>query len=581
MSRKAPAAHYTVGPVLSSKAPLWRSRALLLTVALGFLALGLRAAYIQVLHQDFFIKKGEVRYARTPELPANRGRILDRNGQLLASSTPAQSAWVQIDEFEASPAQLAALAKAMDWKLRDLKKKLKGRSFVWLRRQMDDDMAQAVAALKIKGLHFRKEYRRQYPDGESVSQVVGITNIDQLGREGIERAYNEQLSGKPGSRRVIKDRLGRVIEDSDIVAPQDGQDVYLSIDSRVQFMAYQKLRDAVQQHKADSGSLVMLDAQTGEVLALANYPSFNPNVRSNINPALTRNRAVMDMYEPGSSMKPITVALALSEGRVTPNTVFSTSPGYINVTGSIIRDTHSNGDLTVGQIIQKSSNVGTVKIAQLLDSRDMWEMLTKVGFGQKPALKFPSTSAGRLRNYKNWRPVEKATISYGYGVAASLLQMAQAYTIFTSDGYFLPATLEKQSTVVQGERVLSSKDAKAMRQMMYLVTQAGGTARQAAINGYSVGGKTGTVHKQVGGGYAQNQYSGFFVGFAPVESPRVIAAVMIDNPQNGVYYGGAVAGPVFSAAVQQALQILQVQPDLPIINSTSNTPAQAAAGGQV
>ena len=307
---------------------------------------------------------------------------------------------------------------------------------------------------------------------------------------------------------------------------------------------------------------------------MANYPSFDPSLRGKIQPALTRNRAVMDMYEPGSSMKPITVSLALSEGRVTPNTVFATDPGYINVTGSIIRDAHPAGDLTVSQIIQKSSNVGTVKISQLLDSKDMWDMLTRVGFGQKPALKFPSTTAGRLRNYKNWRPVEKATISYGYGIATSLLQMAQAYTIFTSDGYFLPATLEKQSTVVQGERVLSSKDAKAMRQMMYLVTQPGGTARQAAINGYSVGGKTGTVHKQIGGAYAQNQYSGFFVGFAPVDSPRVIAAVMIDDPKNGVYYGGAVAGPVFSAAVQQALQILQVQPDLPMAASSSGTGAQ-------
>lgn len=567
--RKAVPQRYTVGAVLTSKAPVGRSRLLLFVVALGFMALGLRAAYIQVWKQEFFVKKGEIRYARTPELPANRGRILDRNGQILASSTPAQSVWVQMDEFQPTSVEKMALAKVLGMKPADLKKKLKGRSFVWLRRQIDDEMAQAVAALKLKGVYMRKEYRRQYPEGESVSQVVGITNIDQVGREGIERAYDEQLAGRSGSRRVIKDRLGRVIEDSDIVAPQDGQDVYLSIDSRIQFMAYQKLRDAVQLHNARSGSLVMLDAQTGEILALANYPSFDPNQRGNINPALTRNSAVMDMYEPGSSMKPITISLALSEGRVTPNTVFSTAPGYINVTGSIIRDSHANGDLTVAQIIQKSSNVGTVKISQLLDSKDMWDMLMRTGFGQKPALKFPSTSAGRLRNYKNWRPVEKATISYGYGVAGSLLQMAQAYTIFTSDGYFLPATLEKQSAVIQGERVLTNKDAKTMRQMMHLVTQSGGTARQAAISGYSVGGKTGTVHKQVGGGYAQNQYSGFFVGFAPVESPRVIAAVMIDDPKGGVYYGGAVAGPVFSGAVQQALQILQVQPDLPLATASS------------
>ena len=519
-----------------------------------------------------------MRYARTPELPASRGRILDRNGLILASSIPAPSAWVQMDEFEATPAQRKQIAQILNLSNDDLKRKLTGHSFVWLKRQMDEGMAQSLEALKIKGLYLRKEYRRQYPEGESVSQVVGLTNIDQIGREGIERAYNDVLSGKAGSRRVIKDRLGRVIEDSDVVAPQEGRDIYLSIDSRIQFMAYQKLRDAVVKHKAESGSLVMLDAQTGEVLAMANYPSYDPNQRENINPSLTRNSAVMDMYEPGSSMKPMTIVLALSEHKVTPNTVFSTAPGYINVTGSIIHDDHPHGDLTVSQIIQKSSNVGTVKISTLLDSRDMWEMLTRVGFGQKPALKFPSTTAGRLRNYKNWRPVEKATISYGYGVAASLLQIAQAYTIFTTDGYFVPATLEKQSDVVMGERVIGSHEAQEMRQMMYLVTQAGGTAPLAAIRGYSVGGKTGTVHKQVGAGYAKNQYSGFFVGFAPVNAPRVIAVVMINDPKDGVYYGGLVAGPVFSEAVQQALQILQVPPDLP--TNPTPTPGTKVTGGK-
>lgn len=559
--------NYTSSPLLTSKAPVWRSRLLVVFLACGFCGLAARAAYIQVVNQEFFIKKGEVRYARTPELPANRGRILDRNGAILASSVPAPSAWAQLDEFEASPAQLRQLAHILGLTQAQMQKKLKGKSFVWLKRQMDAGTAEKIAALKIKGVYTRKEYRRQYPEGEAVAQVVGLTNIDQFGREGIERVYNDTLAGRPGSRRVIKDRLGRVIEDSDIVEPQEGQDVHLSIDGRMQFMAYQKLRDAVLLHKAASGSIVMLDGQTGEVLAMANYPSYDPNVRTNIDPVRTRNSSVMDMYEPGSSLKPITVALALSENVVKPETVFNTAPGYINVTGSIIRDTHSNGLLTVNQIIQKSSNVGTVKIAQMLDSKDMWEMLTRVGFGQKPSLKFPSATGGRLRHYKSWRPVEKATISYGYGISASLLQMAQAYTIFASDGYFLPATLEKQNEAVTGERVLSSRDAGRMRSMMQMVTQAGGTGTQAAINGYSVGGKTGTVHKLVNNSYAEKQYSGFFVGFAPVNNPRIIAAVMIDDPRSGSYYGGTVAGPVFSGAVQQALQILQVPPDLPLQNT--------------
>jgi cell division protein FtsI (penicillin-binding protein 3) len=554
-------------PLLASKTPVWRSKFIVAAIALGFTGLIARAAYVQVFANDFFLRQGEVRFARTLTLPANRGRVLDRNGMLLASSVPAPSIWANPEDMERDPAKLRELARLLDMSPADLDKKLKDdeKTFVWLRRQMDEPVVKQILALGIKGVYDIKEYKRLYPEGEAAAHIVGFTNVEDQGQEGVELVFQKQLSGKPGSRRVIKDRLGRVVEDvGETVPPVDGEDLQLSIDSKVQFFAYQKLREAVLEHKAKAGSVVVLDAQSGEVLALANYPSYSPDKRVNLSGEQLRNRALTDTFEPGSTMKPFAVALALEKGLVKPETPIQTAPGRITITGSTISDAHPHGVLTVNEVIQKSSNVGTVKMAMQLQPREMWEMFAQVGFGQKPQLPFPGVVSGRLRPYKTWRPIEQATMSYGYGISGSLFQVARAYTVFARDGEVVPATLMKAEQQVQGVRVFSAENAKAMRKMLQMAAGPGGTAQKAQTMGYSVGGKTGTAHKQEGKGYAGKKYRGFFVGMAPIEAPRIVVAVMIDEPSNGRYYGGDVAAPVFSQTVQQTLRMMGVQPDMAV-----------------
>jgi len=554
-------------PLLASKTPVWRSKFIVAAIALGFTGLIARAAYVQVFANDFFLRQGEVRFARTLTLPANRGRVLDRNGMLLASSVPAPSIWANPEDMERDPAKLRELARLLDMSLAELDKKLKDdeKTFVWLRRQMDEPVVKQILALGIKGVYDIKEYKRLYPEGEAAAHIVGFTNVEDQGQEGVELVFQKQLSGKPGSRRVIKDRLGRVVEDvGETVPPVDGEDLQLSIDSKVQFFAYQKLREAVLEHKAKAGSVVVLDAQSGEVLALANYPSYSPDKRVNLSGEQLRNRALTDTFEPGSTMKPFAVALALEKGLVKPETPIQTAPGRITITGSTISDAHPHGVLTVNEVIQKSSNVGTVKMAMQLQPREMWEMFAQVGFGQKPQLPFPGVVSGRLRPYKTWRPIEQATMSYGYGISGSLFQVARAYTVFARDGEVVPATLMKAEQQVQGVRVFSAENAKSMRKMLQMAAGPGGTAQKAQTMGYSVGGKTGTAHKQEGKGYAGKKYRGFFVGMAPIEAPRIVVAVMIDEPSNGRYYGGDVAAPVFSQTVQQTLRLLGVQPDMAV-----------------
>ncbi|MFN5419846.1 MAG: peptidoglycan D,D-transpeptidase FtsI family protein, partial [Burkholderiales bacterium] len=430
---------------------------------------------------------------------------------------------------------------------------------------MDEPVVKQVLALNIKGIYTIKEYKRLYPEGESAAHIVGFTNVEDKGQEGIELIFQDQLAGKPGARRVIKDRLGRVVEDvGQMTPPVDGEDLQLSIDSKVQFFAYQKLREAVLENKAKAGSVVVLDAQTGEILALANYPSYSPDKRVNLSGEQLRNRALTDSFEPGSTMKPFAIAVALEKGIIKPETIIQTAPGSINITGSTITDSHPYGALTVNEVIQKSSNVGTVKIAMQLQPREMWEMFTAVGLGQKPQLPFPGVVSGRLRAAKTWRPIEQATMSYGYGVSTSLFQMARAYTIFASDGKSLPATLIKNGQIPAGVPVISPQNAQAMRHMLNLAAGPGGTAQKAQTMGYSVGGKTGTAHKQEGKGYAGKKYRGVFVGMAPIEKPRIVVAVMIDEPSNGRYYGGDVAAPVFSQTVQQSLRLMGVQPDMSV-----------------
>ena len=554
-------------PLLASKTPVWRSKLIVAAIALGFMGLVARAAYVQVIANDFFLRQGEVRFARTLTLPANRGRVLDRNGLLLASSVPAPSIWANPEDIERDPQKLRELARLLQMSPAELDHKLKDdeKTFVWLRRQMDEPVVKEILALNIKGVYDIKEYKRLYPEGEAAAHIVGFTNVEDQGQEGVELVFQKQLSGKPGSRRVIKDRLGRVVEDvGETVPPVDGEDLQLSIDSKVQFFAYQKLREAVLEHKAKAGSVVVLDAQSGEVLALANYPSYSPDKRVNLSGEQLRNRALTDTFEPGSTMKPFAVALALEKGLVKPETPIQTAPGRITITGSTITDAHPHGVLTVNEVIQKSSNVGTVKMAMQMQPREMWEMFAQVGFGQKPQLPFPGVVSGRLRPYKTWRPIEQATMSYGYGISGSLFQVARAYTLFARDGEVVPATLMKAEGQVQGVRVISAENAKAMRKMLQMAAGPGGTAQKAQTMGYSVGGKTGTAHKQEGKGYAGKKYRGFFVGMAPIEAPRIVVAVMIDEPSNGRYYGGDVAAPVFSQTVQQTLRLMGVQPDMAV-----------------
>ena len=559
---------YTSSPLLASKTPVWRSQFVVAVIALGFLGLVVRAAYVQVIDNAFFKKQGTVRFMRTLDMPASRGRILDRNGHILASSVPMPSIWASPEDIERDPAKLKALSKLLGLTLAELDKKLQDedKTFVWLKRQVDEDTAKQIADLKIKGVYDRKEYKRIYPEGEAVAHVVGFTNVESLGQEGVELTFNKDLAGKAGSRQVIKDRLGRVVEDvGDMVPPVDGQDLQLSIDSKIQYFAYEKIKEAVIQHKAAAGSVVVMDIKTGEVLALTNYPSYYPSKRTNLTGAQLRNRALTDTFEPGSTMKPFVVTMALDKGIVTPDTLIQTGNGKYQFGSAVITDSHAHGTLSVSQVIEKSSNIGTTKIAMQLQAHDMWQGFTQVGFGQKPQVPFPGVVAGRLRNYTTWKPIEQATMSYGYGLSVSLFQLAQAYTVFARRGESIPVTmLKREGDVASGARIYSEKNVSAMLQMLHTVTGAGGTAPKAQTMGYSVGGKTGTAHKVEGKGYASKKYRGFFVGIAPIDNPRIVVAVMVDEPSDGVYFGGDVAAPVFSQTVQQTLRMMGVQPDMAV-----------------
>jgi cell division protein FtsI (penicillin-binding protein 3) len=567
---------YASSPLLASKTPPWRSKLLVALVGGAFCVLLGRALYVQVIDAPFFLRQGEARYARTLELPASRGRITDRNGLILAASLPVPSLWAIPKDLDADPASRARLAKALGYTPVELDAKLgDSANFAWLRRQVDEAMASEVLALKLKGVHQVREYRRKYPEGEAAAHVVGFTNIEDRGQEGVELAFQNALAGRNGLRRVIKDRLGRVVEDiGDSVAPVDGRDIELAIDSKVQFFAYQRVREAVAENKAKAGSVVVLDVQTGEVLALANYPSYTPGDRRNLSGAQLRNRALTDTFEPGSTIKPFIAGLAMETGRVTPETIIQTAPGRITITGSTITDAHPHGALTVAQVIQKSSNVGAVKLAMQMQPREMWELFSAVGFGQRPQIDFPGAVTGRLRPYKTWRPIEQATMSFGYGLSASLYQLARAYTVFAHDGELIPVAIVRKPATATGEsgepapvagvRVLSPKTARAVREMLHMVTSEGGTAPKAQTMGYTVGGKTGTAYKQEGRGYSQKKYRAWFVGMAPAMNPRIVVAVMVDEPSNGKYFGGDVAAPVFAEVVQQTLRTMGVQPDLDV-----------------
>ncbi len=547
------------------KLPAWRRRLLLVMVLLGFVALLGRSLYLQSFHKRFLQEKGDARYNRTLVLPSQRGKITDRYGELLAISSPVESVWANPSDVKITADQTKKIADLLGLKVDAVSKKLANseREFVYLKRRISPELAAEVMKLGVSGIYLQREYKRYYPAGEVTAHLVGFTGIDDQGQEGFELTMNKTLSGKSGSRRVIKDRAGHIIEDLEAVkVPQDGHDVVLSIDRRIQYLAHRELTKAVEKFKAKAGAAVVLDAKTGEVLAMANVPTYNPNNPVNIQ-GKSRNRAITDVFEPGSTMKTITAAAALESGKYQPDTKIQTAPGYMSIGPATIHDAHPHGVLSVAEVIQKSSNVGAAKMALSLDRQYLWGVFNMIGFGTKTRIGFPGEAAGRLRDHKTWRPIEQATMSYGHGISVTLLQMARSYTVFANDGELKPVSLLKLKEPPVGTQVFSADTAKYVKDMLEMVVLPGGTALRAQVPGYRVAGKTGTTHKLGERGYEKNKYVGSFVGMAPASNPRLIMAVMIDDPSSGEYYGGTVAAPVFSAVMADALRMLAIPQDAP------------------
>ncbi len=568
---------FAESPVLKLRLPAWRSRLMALLILACFAVLIGRSFYLQVLNNDFLQEKGESRYRRDLEISASRGRIADRNGDVLAVSTPMKSVWAIPGDAKLSAEQMKQLAGLLEMNAKELQRKLASdKPFVFLQRQLPPEVGNKVAALKLPGIGQDREYRRFYPTGEMTAHIVGFTGVDDKGLEGVELAFQSQLLGHSGSRSVIKDRRGQIVEDvGSIKPPQDGRDIHLSLDSKIQYLAYSHLKQAVSDFKAKAGGVVVIDTKTGEILALANWPTYNPNNRERLTGAQLRNRAFTDTYEPGSVMKPFTAALALENSKVRFDTVIDCAPGRLTIGSATISDAHPHGQLTVAQVIQKSSNVGTAKISAMLSPEQMWNMYDAIGLGQAPGLGFPGEVTGRLRPWKSWRPIEQATMSYGHGLSMSLMQLARAYTVFAREGDLIPLSLTKADAApVSATPVFSQQTAREVRAMLEMAVLPGGTAPKAQIPGYRVGGKTGTAYKIEGGQYVR-KYVASFVGLAPVSDPRLIVAVMIDEPSSGAHYGGDVAGPVFARVMSGALRTLGVAPDMPAVQvAQSASPAK-------
>lgn len=558
---------FTESPVLQLALQGWRSRTVGLLLMGAFLALVGRGFYLQVINNDFLQQKGDSRYLRDIEISASRGKIVDRNGDMLAVSTPMKTIWaIPGDARQMSGEQKRQLAGLLDMGVRELDAKIASeKTFTFIKRQVSPETADRIAAHKFPGVHQEKEYRRFYPTGDMTAHIVGFTGVDDKGLEGVELAFQGSLLGRPGSRTVIRDRRGNIVEDVGATKPpQDGKDVRLALDSKIQYLAYSQLRETVEKHNAKAGGAIVIDARNGEILALANWPTYNPNNRERLSGAQLRNRAITDTYEPGSVMKPFTAALALEKGKVRFDTVINCAPGRMSIGPATISDSHPHGALTVAEVIQKSSNVGTAKIALGFTPKEMWDLFDSLGFGQAPNLGFPGEVNGRLRPWKNWRPIEQATMSYGHGIAVSLVQMARAYTVFAHDGELMPLSLTKiDDAPPHGTRVFSPQTMRELRAMLEMAAGPGGTAPKARVPGYRVGGKTGTAYKIEGGVYAR-KYVASFVGIAPISDPRLVVAVMIDEPTSGGHYGGDVAGPAFAQITGGALRTLGIPPDAPI-----------------
>jgi len=572
MRFKGKVAHkFAESPLLQMRLPTWRSRLMGLLILGSFGMLIGRAFYLQVLNNDFLQEKGESRYRRDIEISASRGKIADRHGDVLAISTPMKSVWAVPQVAKLTPEQTVQLASLLEMDARQLAQKLSAeKTFVFLRRQIPPAVADRIAALKLPGIGQDKEYRRFYPTGEMTAHMVGFTGVDDRGLEGVELAFHGQLLGQPGSRSVIKDRRGQIVEDvGSIKPPQDGKEIRLALDSKIQYLAYSHLKQAIADNNAKAGGVVVVDVRTGEILALANWPTYNPNNREGLSGSQLRNRAVTDTFEPGSTLKPFTIALGIEAGKVRSDTIINCAPGRLTIGNATISDAHPHGALSVAEVIQKSSNVGAAKIAAMLPSQKMWQMFDDVGFGQVPRLGFPGEVSGRVRPWKNWRPIEQATMAYGHGISVSLIQLARAYTAFARDGDVLPLSLTQvESSTPSGMAVFSPKTAREVRSMLEMAVLPGGTAPKAQIPGYRVAGKTGTAHKLVGGRYA-NKYVSSFVGFAPASDPRLIVAVMIDEPGAGKHYGGDVAAPVFASVMGSSLRTLGIAPDVPLVVAQS------------
>jgi cell division protein FtsI (penicillin-binding protein 3) len=556
--------------------PPWRSRVLFVLLLAGLGALLARGVYLQGIHNDFLQQKGDARYSRVIEIKAHRGMISDRYGERLAISTPVASIWAIPQDVVATPKQLLQLAQILGMKPEELKARLfdTSRDFIYLKRQMPPDQAEKAIRIGIAGVSLKHEYRRYYPGGEVTSHLLGFTDVDDNGQEGIELSMQARLSGKAGSQQVIKDRRGHIVEDvASLRAPKEGSDIALSLDGKIQFLAFREIKLAVETHRAKAGSIVVLDAKTGEVLALANWPSYNPNNRGKVSLNMLRNHVVTDLFEPGSTMKPFTVAAAMELGKVSFGTVINTEHGVYSVGGRAIHDTHPEATLTVAQVIQKSSNVGASKIALMMKPEQFWRSLSDNGFGAQTGCEFPGEAAGRLRDHKKWRPIEQATMSYGNGISVNLLQLARAYTVFANEGELKPVTLLKRDVPTVGTQVYSAKTVRAVREMLEMVVKPGGTAPQAQVVGYRVAGKTGTAHKLEGKHYV-NKYVASFVGMAPASNPRLIVAVMINEPSGPEHFGGQVAAPAFSNVMGAALRQLNVPNDAPLDNVMQPLPAE-------
>jgi len=538
--------------------------------AMFFLAVGAagmfaRAVYLQVVDEAFLEQQANARHIRVEELSAHRGTITDRNGEVLAVSTPVDSIAVNPRVLANSPEEIPRLARLLDLNTKDLTAKVSrnsGKSFVWLKRRMNPSDAAKVMAADIPGVSVRREYRRYYPAGEVTAHLLGFTDIDDKGQEGLERAFDHRLTGVPGSKRVLKDRLGRVVEDVEsIKTPEDGRDIVTSIDLRMQYFAYRALKTAVKQNKAKSGSAVVVDVETGEVLAMVNQPGYNPNNRSSFKASRVRNRAITDIFEPGSALKPMLIATALESGKYQENSKINTSPGWVKVGSKRIEDKNNLGRIDLETVLQKSSNVASTKIAMSLDSDYLWESLTRFGLGQSTASGFPGESSGLLSHYSNWRDISKATLAYGYGLSVTPLQLAQAYAVLGNGGLQRPVSLLRIDQEPIARRIVQEDTADSVLHMMESVVKAGGTGTRAAIAGYRVAGKTGTSRKAVSGGYAEDRYAAVFAGVAPASNPRIAMVVVVDEPNAGKYYGGDVSAPVFASIASGALRIMAVEPD--------------------